>query len=117
MASTEKTEYAIGDTIYYQHVYEGRAYRNRRWYDAKIIDQTSRSWVTNGWPEKLPKNGKGFIFAAPEQALEDTWDERNRDKIAEAIRQTIETDVLRKVTELIGYDALPGPTTKHTEGK
>jgi hypothetical protein len=92
----------VGDTIYYQHDYGRTVTVDRRWITALVIGETSRSWITNSWPEKLPKNGKGFRYATPEQYAEDSWDEGNRDAIAKKVEYEVDTAMLRKIAELIG---------------
>lgn len=100
-------DYKIGDTIYYQHVFSER--EDKRWNQAKIIDQTSRSWIIDCWPHKLPKSGKvtnnNYRYASEAKALEDSWDEKHRSKIVDAIKygDGVSTAMLRKIAELIGY--------------
>lgn len=110
----------VGDTIYYQFVtsrgWESR-WRDLRWQKAQIVGETSRSWLIDGYPEKLPKNGKvatgefagcGYRYAPAEIAEKDMWDYTNRERITKLLGDTsaVDTDMLRKVADLLGYKEL-----------
>lgn len=78
----------------------------------EIIGETRRSWLlAQGWKcdkrtlqsaESMQFGGRGFFTA--EGMADDIWQHEHRHKITEAVRR-LDVPTLRKVAEMIGYDA------------
>jgi len=112
-------ELKIGDTVWFfdvnHRVHEkdkgGRpslVYREQ-WRPRDVIGETSRSWLVGHKydPTKLPKSGKwpaGWARTT-QQVEDDVWVCHHRYRIGNCVTSCYDAATLRKVAELIGYEA------------
>lgn len=78
------------------------------WRPRRIIGETPRSWLLEGWRnEKVPKKGgKGIAFSEGElDRLE--FINNHAYKISDAVRWVRDFDALVKVAKLVGYELPP----------
>lgn len=78
------------------------------WAPRKIVGETSRSWVLQGFPKtKVPKRGADpRLFAFSERELDErVWIHDNRSGIGFAVSQCYDYATMRKIAELLGYKA------------
>lgn len=102
----------IGDTVWFfdgnRRVYRdgssGPVYREH-WFPAKIVGETSRSWITDNWNRKIPKKGlpgHGVALTA-EDVEKDVWMNTHAYRVYEQIQRCRDYDTIRKIADLIGY--------------
>lgn len=71
-----------------------------------IIGETSRSWLLQHWPKKIPKSTLAGVYTA-EQVEDECWIDEHRCKIVRALERTRDAKILRQVAELIDYKVQP----------
>lgn len=114
------SELKVGDTVwhfdYNRRVYAepqpghkwGELIHREHWRKVIIVAETSRSWVTDYYGKKLPKNGSwphGWVRT--EQEVDDSeWLYANRYKLGDAVRACQDVNVLRDVARLVGYEPM-----------
>lgn len=106
----------VGSTIWMfdsnRRVYDknkgGNPIYREHWRPAKITGETSRSWITDRWGQKVLKRGPhpGAAFTQ-EEVDDDVFINDNRYTISDAVRRCRDAATLRAVALLVGYEPKP----------
>lgn len=92
----------------YRRDEKGRSYGapiwRSHWEEQEVVSETSRSWVTR-WGVKVPKKGGRGIAFSEEEIEQHGYVERHKHKIGHAISRIDDYILLKRVADLIGYEA------------
>lgn len=114
---TRKPDIKIGDKFFMfdenRRVYErdanGRAvggptFRGH-FFEVSIEGENSKSWITQNGRTKIPKASPFPPLYTPDMIDDSEWRGVHAYGIARDVQHTKDVDILRKVAEIIGYDA------------
>jgi hypothetical protein len=100
----------VGDTVWFFDI-NSRVYTNaqsapiwrKHWRKATIVSETTRSWVTDRLPTKLPKKGpwpRGWVATEAEiDRLE--WIEANARALARKVERLESYELLKQIEALL----------------
>lgn len=79
-----------------------------KWHKVEILGETSRSWITSYYKEKVPKKGAHPRWAFAESEIDDAcFVHDHRWKIIRAIERVYDADALRQIAAIVGYQEKP----------
>lgn len=74
------------------------------WRKLEIVAETNRSWITT-CGRKVPKSGGPGIAFSEEEIDRQAYIEEHRHKIADRVSYLKDHDTLKRIAELVGYEA------------
>lgn len=94
----------------YRRDEDGRPYGGpiwrEHWRRHEIVGETTRSWITKHGT-KIPKKGGYGIAFTEEEIDRAAYIQDNRHRIADRVLRLDDHDTLKRIAELVGYEA-PG---------
>lgn len=86
--------WASGGPIYREH-----------WTPAKIISETSRSWITDRWDRKVPKKGDHPGVCFTQKEVDDAvWMNDHKYKVAKAVERCRDVEAMKAIARIVGYE-------------
>lgn len=90
--------------VYAKDGKSGPIYREK-WHKVKIIAETSRSWITSYYEEKVPKKGVHTRYVFSECELEGAvYVHENRYKIIRKAERINDAETWRRIAQLVNYE-------------
>jgi hypothetical protein len=75
------------------------------WVPVTIKGETSRSWITSWYDEKVPKNGEHPSYAFTEKEVDDKcWVKDYRWRLRERIDVEADADKLRAIAKILDWE-------------